>query len=73
MRVSRESLIRIAKETVQQRAFSDRAIVAAYLTGSLVQDVEPMIGGTADIDIIFVHADEPRQRRELVKLTPYFH
>ncbi len=74
MRVTRESLIRIAKETVQQRTFSDRGIIAAYLTGSLVQkDVEPNLGGTSDIDIIFVHADEPKYRREFVKLTPDFH
>jgi hypothetical protein len=73
MRVTRESLIRIAKETAQQRAFSDRYIIAAYLTGSLVSDGEPMLGGTTDIDIIFVHAEEPKQRREFVKLTPDFH
>jgi predicted nucleotidyltransferase len=74
MRVTRESLIRIAKETVQQRLFNDRAIVAAYLTGSLVQkEIEPILGGTTDIDIIFVHADEPKYRREFVKLTPDFH
>jgi len=74
MRVTRESLIRIAKETVQQRAFNDRAIIAAYLTGSLVQDdIDPILGGTADIDIIFVHAEEPKYRREFVKLTPDFH
>ena len=74
MRVTRESLIRIAKETVQQRLFNNRAIIAAYLTGSLVQeDVDPLLGGTADIDIIFVHADEPKYRREFVKLTPDFH
>ena len=74
MRVTRESLIRIAKETVQQRVFNDYAIIAAYLTGVLVQDdVDPILGGTADIDIIFIHAVEPRQRREFVKLTPDFH
>jgi hypothetical protein len=32
-----------------------------------------MLGGTADIDIIFVHADEPPAKREFVKLTPDFH
>ena len=73
MRVTRESLIRIAKETTQQRAFNDRDIIAAYLTGSLVLDIEPLLGGTTDIDIIFVHAVEPKQRREFVKLTPDFH
>ncbi len=73
MRVTRESLIRIAKETTQQRAFNDRDIVAAYLTGSLVLDIDPLLGGTTDIDIIFVHAEEPKQKREFIKLTPDFH
>ncbi|NJC97963.1 MAG: hypothetical protein C3F07_08130 [Anaerolineales bacterium] len=74
MRVTRESLIRIAKETAQERAFNDKDIIAAYLTGSLVNDeLDPMLGGTADIDIIFVHAAEPKHRREFVKLTPDFH
>jgi predicted nucleotidyltransferase len=74
MRVTRESLIRIAKETAQQHAFNDRDIVAAYLTGSLAaDDFDPMLGGTTDIDIIFVHAAEPKHRREFVRLTPDFH
>jgi len=74
MRVTRESLIRIAKETAQERAFNDRDIIAAYLTGSLVSsETDPMLGGTADIDIIFVHAGEPKHRREFVNLTPDFH
>jgi predicted nucleotidyltransferase len=74
MRVTRESLIRIAKETAQERAFNDQDIIAAYLTGSLVSsDTDPILGGTADIDIIFVHANEPKHRREFVKLTQDFH
>jgi hypothetical protein len=74
MRVTRESLIRIAKETAQQRVFNERDIIAAYLTGSLiVPEIDPLLGGTADIDIIFVHADEPKHRREFTRLTPDFH
>ena len=73
MRVTRESLIRIAKETAQERAFNDQDIIAAYLTGSLVSDTDPLLGGTADIDLIFVRASEPKHRREFVKLTPDFH
>lgn len=74
MRVTRESLIRIAKETAQERAYNDKEIIAAYLTGSLVNDeLDPMLGGTADIDIIFVHVNEPKHRREFVRLTPDFH
>ena len=74
MRVTRESLIRIAKETAQERAYNDRDIIAAYLTGSLVsKEIDPLLGGAADIDIILVHNSEPKHRREFVKLTPDFH
>ena len=74
MRVTRESLIKIAKETAQERAYNDKDIIAAYLTGSLAAEaVDPLLGGTADIDIIFVHKEEPKHRREFVKLTPDFH
>jgi hypothetical protein len=72
MRVTRETLIRIAKETAQERAYNDKDIIAAYLTGSLLGD-EAILGGTADIDLILVHANKPQQSREIVKLTPDFH
>ena len=72
MRVTRESLLRIAKETVQERAYNDSDIIAAYLTGSLLKE-EPMLGGTADIDLVFVHKNEPTKKREFIKLTPDFH
>lgn len=74
MRVTRESLIKIARETAQERAFNDKGIIAAYLTGALANDdVEPILGGTADIDLVFIHKDEPKHRREFVRLTPDFH
>jgi hypothetical protein len=72
MRVTRESLLRIAKETAQERAYNDQDIVAAYLTGSLL-NVEPMLGGTTDIDIVFVHKTQPAKIHDLIKLTPDFH
>lgn len=72
MRVTRKSLIRIAKETAQERAYNDPDIIAAYLTGSLL-NIEPMLGGTADIDLVFVHKNLPAKPREFVKLTVDFH
>ena len=73
MRVTRESLIRIARESSQERSFNDRSIVAAYLTGSLVGEGNAMLGGTTDIDLVFVHNTPPARTREIVKLTPDFH
>ena len=73
MRVTRESLIRLAKENAQERAFNNREIIAAYLTGSLISDANPMLGATTDIDLVLVHASQPGARREIVKLSPDFH
>src|SRR5512135_13266 len=73
MRVTRETLIRIAKETAQERSYNDRSIVAAYLTGSLIGGAEPLLGGTTDVDLVLVHNTPPATAREIVKLTPDFH
>jgi len=72
MRVTRESLIRIARETVQERAYNDKNIIAAYLTGSLLTE-DPFLGGVTDIDLVLVTANNPPMTREIVGLTPDFH
>ncbi len=72
MRVTRESLIRIAKETVQERMYNEKDIVAAYLTGSLLNE-DPLFGGVTDIDLVLVTAEKPLMSREIVALTPDFH
>jgi hypothetical protein len=72
MRVTRESLIRIAKETTQERTYNNKNIIAAYLTGSLLTE-EPFLGGVTDIDLVFVTANQPPMTREIVPLTPDFH
>jgi len=72
MRVTRESLIRIAKETAQERAYNDKNIIAAYLTGSLLSE-EPLLGGVTDIDLVLVTSTTPPLTREIVRLTPDFH
>ena len=72
MRVTRESLIRIAKETVQERIYNDKDIIAAYLTGSLLSE-DPLLGGVTDIDLVLVTVNKPLLTREIVGLTPDFH
>ncbi len=72
MRVTRESLIRIAKETAQERAYNNKEIIAAYLIGSLLTE-EPFLGGVTDIDLVLVTAGKPPLTREIVALTPDFH
>ena len=72
MRITKESLLRIARETVSQRIYSRPDMVAVYLTGSLLKD-EPLLGNTTDIDLVFVHPFEPSIRREIVPLTAEIH
>ena len=72
MRITRETLIRIAKETAQKRALADPGLVAAYLTGSLLSE-NPFLGSSTDIDIVLVHAGQPKVRREILPVTPEIH
>ena len=72
MRVTRETLIRIAKETAQERMYNNPDLIAAYLTGSLLTE-KPFLGGVTDIDLVFVHAQIPAKRREIIKLHGDFH
>lgn len=72
MRLTRQTLLRIAKEAAQKRALSERGLVAAYLTGSLLTD-DPFLGHATDIDLVFVHADPPQVRREIQPVTAEVH
>ncbi len=72
MRITRDLLIRLAKENTEERAFNTESIIAAYLTGSLLQE-EPLLGGTTDIDLVFVHNIPPALPREIKALSPDIH
>jgi hypothetical protein len=72
MRITREALLKLAQDTATQRARGDLDILAVYLHGSLLDD-EPLLGGTADIDLFFVHNDEPVIEREIVRISDEVH
>lgn len=72
MRITRETLVRIAKETAQKRALAEPGLVAAYLTGS-VRGENPFLGNSTDIDIVLVHSGQPKIRREVVAVTADIH
>ncbi len=72
MRVTRETLIRIAQETTKVRTSEQKDILAAYLIGSLLSE-EPFLGGLTDIDLVFITEGTPPRTREIVRLTGDFH
>ncbi|HKJ26556.1 MAG TPA: hypothetical protein VJ965_02870 [Anaerolineales bacterium] len=68
MRITRDLLERIAETTIEERVKDDPTIVAAYLHGSVLEGFEPVLGGTADIDLVFVH-DKFDGEREIIRMT----
>ena len=85
MRITRESLLKIAQDTAAQRVRINRRLICIYLSGSLASTPvnaqspaalnleNPLLGGTTDIDLIFVHDDDPPQEREIIRLTDEVH
>jgi hypothetical protein len=72
MRINPQTLRKIARDTVDRRTRSPRDLLAAYLCGSLVWG-EPVLGGTADVDLVFVHNGEVSEAREIERLTDEVH
>jgi hypothetical protein len=72
MRITREMLLKVARDTIALRARERRGLVAAYLCGSLLEE-DYLLGGTADIDLVLLHADPVGVEREIVGLTDEVH
>ncbi len=72
MRITKELLQKTARETIAARQRTEKDMVAAYLVGSALED-DPMIGGTADIDLVIVHSSEPKMPREIVRVFDEVH
>jgi len=72
MRITPELLMRIARDTVNQRTRADRDVLVVYLHGSLLS-AEPLLGGATDIDLFFIHSDDNPSSREIVRMTDDVH
>jgi predicted nucleotidyltransferase len=72
MRVTRETLLKLARDTVKQRVAADHNLIAAYLVGSTLRD-DPFLGGATDVDIVFLTIHPPSLPREIVRLSPDVH
>ncbi len=72
MRITRELLIKLARETTDKRFKSDPGVVAVFLVGSVLRD-DPFLGGTTDIDLLVITKNEPQRQREIIKLSNEIH
>jgi hypothetical protein len=69
MRITKDLLLKYAQETVKSRLRGEMDIHAVYLTGSVLSD-SPLLGGTTDIDMVFVHKFQVTVPHECKRLTP---
>jgi hypothetical protein len=71
VRVTRDKLIDLARAEAERRGQSED-VISGYLIGS-VADGEPLIDGTADIDLVLIHTYLPERARELLPLSENIH
>jgi hypothetical protein len=72
MRITRDTLLKIVRDTVNQRTRADRGLLAVYIHGSLLEG-DYLLGGTTDIDLFFIHMDTIPTPREIVHLSDEVH
>jgi hypothetical protein len=72
MRITRETLLKLARDAVSERTRQSHDILAAYLCGSLLGE-DFLLGDTADIDLVLVHTDQPAVEREIHQLSETIH
>lgn len=72
MRITTDTLLRLAKDWIRQRTQTDRNILAIYLQGSLLTEA-PDLGGALDIDLFVIRVDSQQPVREIHRITDDIH
>jgi hypothetical protein len=72
MRINRDILLKIARDTVERESRTNRDLLSAYLIGSLLE-AEPLLGGATDIDLVYVWNSAPPAERTVQGLTEQVH
>jgi hypothetical protein len=73
MQITPELLRKYAESAVEKQTQTDYTVIAVYLTGAMVVEENPFLGGTADIDLTFIHIGEPEASREIQKVNDDVH
>ena len=73
MEFTPELLRQYAETLVEKRTREDYSVLAVYLTGSILTEQDPFLGGTTDIDLVFVHVGDPEKNREFLPINEDVH
>lgn len=72
MRITRDALLKIAKDTAEKKFAQDKNATAVFLVGSMLSD-DPFIAGTTDVDLLVIYNGDPPDTQEIIKLSNEFH
>ncbi len=72
MRVTRDILLKLARENAAKLIEKDRSIHCVYITGSLLRE-DPFLGGVTDIDLVCIHDRPVKAEREIIRLNADVH
>jgi hypothetical protein len=72
MRITRELILKFAKDTISRQARESRNLLAAYLCGSMLGD-DFLLGGAGDIDLVLIHEEPFPVEREVIPLNEEIH
>ncbi len=72
MHISRDALLKLAKDTVQKRFAPDPNVTAVFLVGSLRPE-RALVDTSADLDLLVIHNGELPRDREIIKLSNEYH
>lgn len=68
MLITHDMLIKIAQDNITRVLARPNDLVAVYLTGSMLSKT-PLIGNAGDIDLVFVHKEEPPLQRTIQRIS----
>ncbi len=72
MRITKESLLKNARDVTEKKLAPDKNVLAVFVVGSLLTD-DPFLGGTVDVDLLVIYNGEPPRERELLRLSNEIH
>ncbi len=72
MRITRELMLKFAKDTIARQARESHSLLAAYLCGSMLGD-DILLGGAGDIDLVLIHEEAFPVEREVIPLNEEIH
>ena len=72
MRITRELMLKCARDMIARQARESRNLLAAYLCGSMLGD-DFLLGGSGDIDLVLIHEEPVQVEREVIPLNEEIH